>query len=143
MILEAIKWDGTNLKEVITFTGKHLKWDTWFKSWEEYEAHVKNDGNLFKIIYADGTSALAAVGDYIIRDGGKNVVVKDRKWVEPRKADTPVFDRLLASLPSDPVRYALVEKAYVVDTEEAAQKLMRKELPSGMRPDYTIVKVIP
>jgi hypothetical protein len=42
-----------------------------------------------------------------------------------------------------PVLYALVEKAYVVHTEQEAQALMRRELPGSMRPAYTIVKVIP
>jgi hypothetical protein len=66
VIIHAIQWTGTNLKDVIEFTGKHPKWIDWFKSWEEYEERVKNDGGIFKIITLEGTME-ASVGDYIIR----------------------------------------------------------------------------
>jgi polyhydroxyalkanoate synthesis regulator phasin len=66
VVIHAVKWDGTNLKEVIDFTGKHELFHEWFKSWEEYENHVKSDGNLFKIFTLEGVME-ASVGDYIIR----------------------------------------------------------------------------
>lgn len=66
VVIEAVKYNGENLLEVITFTGKHPKFDTWFSSFEEYEAHVKNDRSVFKIFTLEGTME-AQPGDYIIR----------------------------------------------------------------------------
>lgn len=66
VVIEAVQWTGDNLKEVISFTGKHPKWDIWFKSWDEYEAHVKNDRSVFKILTLEGAME-AMPGDYIIR----------------------------------------------------------------------------
>lgn len=66
VVIEAVIWDGGNLKEVIDFTGKSPKWDEHFKSFEEYELFVKNDRNVFKIFTLEGTME-ASVGDYIIR----------------------------------------------------------------------------
>lgn len=64
--IEAIQYTGQNLKEVITFTGKHPKWDQWFVSWKHYENHVKNDNNIFKIVTLEGTMD-ASPGDWIIK----------------------------------------------------------------------------
>lgn len=66
VVIEAIQYTGDNLKEVISFTGKHPKFDKWFKSFEEYELFVKNDRSVFKIFTLEGTME-ASVGDYIIR----------------------------------------------------------------------------
>lgn len=64
--IKAIKYTGDNLKEVINFTGKHPRFSEWFKSWEDYENHVKNDNMIFKILTLEGTHN-AQVGDWIIR----------------------------------------------------------------------------
>lgn len=66
VVIEAIRWTGDNLQEVIGFTGKHQRWGEWFQSWEEYEARVKADGGIFKIITLEG-SMEASPGDWIIR----------------------------------------------------------------------------
>ena len=66
VIVQAIQWTGENLAEVLEFTGKHPKWDSWFTSFEEYERFVKNDRNVFKIKTLEGTHE-ANVGDWIIR----------------------------------------------------------------------------
>lgn len=78
VIIEAIRWTGDNLQEVIGFTGKHPRWSEWFQSWEEYEARVKADGGIFKIITLEGTME-ASPGDWIIRG------VKGEHY--PRKPD--------------------------------------------------------
>lgn len=41
VVIDAVIWNGENLKEVIDFTGKSPKWDEYFKSFEEYELFVK------------------------------------------------------------------------------------------------------
>lgn len=64
--IEAIKWTGENLADIIAFTGKHPKFNEWFNSFEAYEAHVKADGGIFKIFTLEGVME-ASIGDYIIR----------------------------------------------------------------------------
>lgn len=66
VVIEAIKWTGDNLKEVLDFTGRYERFDEWFKSFGEYENYVKEDGNIFKIFTLEGTMK-ATVGDWIIK----------------------------------------------------------------------------
>ena len=66
VVIEAIQWIGNNLSEVLSFTGKHPKWDEWFKDWVSYEAFVKADGDKFKIMTPEGDMR-ARVGDWIIK----------------------------------------------------------------------------
>ena len=40
--IEAIQWNGENLKEVIDFAGRHPSAEKW--TWEEYENVVKSEG---------------------------------------------------------------------------------------------------
>ena len=62
VVIDAIKWDGDNLKEVIEFTGLHPSVEKW--SWEEYEQVVAEEG--LKIFTLEG-SHMATVGDMIIK----------------------------------------------------------------------------
>jgi len=62
IIIEAIQWNGKNLREVISFTGLHPSVKKW--TWEEYENVVKADG--LKIFTLEGTMQ-ADVGDWIIK----------------------------------------------------------------------------
>ena len=68
----AIKWTGDNLREVISMTGWNesasSKW-----TWEEYEQVVKEKG--LKIFTPDG-SAMAGIGDWIVRDGNDCFVLQ-------------------------------------------------------------------
>lgn len=64
--ITAIQWTGDNLKEIIDFIGKHPRWDTWFKSWEEYEEYIKDDNNVIKIFTLEGVMD-ASLYDWIIR----------------------------------------------------------------------------
>jgi hypothetical protein len=62
IVIEAIRWTGNNLKEIIDSIGLHksaLKW-----TWEEYEDVVKKEG--LKIFTPEGTM-MANIGDYIIK----------------------------------------------------------------------------
>ena len=62
VVIEAMRWDGTNLLEVIAFTGLHPSAEKW--TWGEYEAVVAKDG--LKIFTLEGP-LMASVGDWIIR----------------------------------------------------------------------------
>lgn len=60
--IEAIRWSGTNLKEVIDFTGLHPSAEKW--TWEEYVEVVRMEG--LKIFTLEG-AMMAAKGDFIIK----------------------------------------------------------------------------
>lgn len=60
--IEAIRWSGHNLKEVIDFIGLHPSAEKW--TWEEYEAVVAKEG--LKIFTLEG-SHMASIGDWIIK----------------------------------------------------------------------------
>ena len=62
VVIEAIQWNGTNLLEVINFTGLHSSAEKW--TWEEYEQVVKTDG--LKIFTLEGKMN-ADVNDFIIK----------------------------------------------------------------------------
>lgn len=66
----AIKYadDGSNLKEVLNFTGRHPDFDKYFKSWEEYETHVKSEGGKIKLIYGRVVTHVYP-GEYIVALG--------------------------------------------------------------------------
>ena len=61
-----IRWNGNNLKDLIEFTGKCEDFDSIFPTWEDYESHVKREGNTFKVINPDG-SELAFIGDWVCK----------------------------------------------------------------------------
>lgn len=72
-----IQWTGKNLKELIAFTGKSDRFDEWFPTWDDFEKHIANDGNRFKIIKPEG-NAVALVGDWIYTDTkGQNQVTNN------------------------------------------------------------------
>ena len=60
--IQAIRWTGMNLQEVIAFTGLHESAKKW--TWEEYESVVENEG--LKIFTLEGP-LFAQIGDFIIR----------------------------------------------------------------------------
>lgn len=66
VVIEAIQWTGENLAQVLSFTGKHPKWKEWFRDFDAYEAHVRADRCVFKILTLEGTME-ASPGDWIIR----------------------------------------------------------------------------
>lgn len=66
VVIEAVQWTGDNIAEVLAFTGKHPKWDEWFEDYKTYEAYVRANGNVFKIVTLEGTMR-ASPGDWIIR----------------------------------------------------------------------------
>lgn len=62
VVIEAVKWTGDNLREIIDFTGLHPSANKW--TWDEYAAVVREDG--LKIFTLEG-SHMATVGDMIIK----------------------------------------------------------------------------
>lgn len=64
---EWIQWTGKNLKEVIDFTGKSVRFNEWFKSWDEYETYVHSHGDIFKLFCIDGSHYEVPVGAWIIK----------------------------------------------------------------------------
>lgn len=66
VVIEAVRYTGDNLAEVLAFTGKHPLFDEWFSSFDEYAAHVASDRQVFKILTLEGTME-ASPGDWIIK----------------------------------------------------------------------------
>jgi len=66
VVIEALQWVGTNLREIINFTDGKLDTRTMHAGmkWEEYEDIVKIDG--LKIFTPEGKMN-ADIGDYIIK----------------------------------------------------------------------------
>lgn len=62
-----IQWTGSNLQEVIDFTGKSPKFGGWFKSWEEYENYVHTHNDILKLFCEDGSHFEVPVGAWIIK----------------------------------------------------------------------------
>lgn len=61
-MIEAVQWNGGNLKEIIDFTGLHESAHKW--TWYEYEQVVKEGG--LKIFTLEGP-LMATPGDWIIK----------------------------------------------------------------------------
>lgn len=64
--IQAIRYTGDNLQEILDFTGKHPSWYVWFKDFEHYQREVTKDRGIFKIMTLEGALE-ASIGDYIIR----------------------------------------------------------------------------
>ena len=62
VVIEAIRWTGSNLREIIDFMGLHPSIEKW--TWPEYEQVVRDEG--LKIFTLEGTYS-ALVGDMIIK----------------------------------------------------------------------------
>lgn len=62
-----IQWTGKNLEELIEFTGRSDKFDEWFPTWSDFERHVKDEGDTFKIIKPEGNE-IAFIGDWVCKD---------------------------------------------------------------------------
>ena len=62
VVIEALLWTGSNLKEIINFTGLNESARKW--TWEEYEQVVASEG--LKIFTLEGP-LMASIGDFIIK----------------------------------------------------------------------------
>lgn len=95
VIVAALQWTGTNLAEVLEFTGKHPKWNEWFPGgFEEYAEFVKNDRNVFKIKTLEGTHE-AKPGDWILRSPtGEHYPISDELYVQTYEIHDPAKDHI-------------------------------------------------
>ena len=62
-----IQWTGSNLQEVIDFTGKSPKFGEWFKSWDEFESYVHSHDDILKLFSEDGSHFEVHVGAWIVK----------------------------------------------------------------------------
>ena len=62
VVIEAVKWTGDNLEEIIEFTGRDISSSSW--SMDYFKEVVKKDG--LKIFTLEGPH-MATIGDMIIR----------------------------------------------------------------------------
>ena len=62
VVIEAVRWTGDNLREIIEFTGRHESAKEW--AWDQFEKVVKTEG--LKIFTLEGP-LLSSAGDWIIR----------------------------------------------------------------------------
>ena len=62
VVIDAVQWTGSNLRDVIALTGLHPSAKRW--TWDEYEKVVENEG--LKIFTLEGVMS-ASVGDWIIK----------------------------------------------------------------------------
>lgn len=78
----AIQWTGDNLKDVLDFTGKSIRFNEWFKSFEDYAALVALEGHTFKLFDPFGNyRGIAYKGDYIVKDEyGNNYTVTSAQY---------------------------------------------------------------
>lgn len=65
--LAMIQWTGSNLKEVIDFTGKSHKFNEWFKSWDDFENYVHTHNDILKLFCDDGSHYEVPVGAWIVK----------------------------------------------------------------------------
>lgn len=65
--LKAVLWNGNNLKEVISFTGRSPRFDEWFNSWDEFEKFVKEHDGIVKLFAKDGTNVEVRPGTWIVK----------------------------------------------------------------------------
>lgn len=66
VIIEAIQWDGTNLKEVTQFLGIHPEKSKWYDTFQDYVDHIKRKGDSFHIFSIKGNMT-TNLGDYVIK----------------------------------------------------------------------------
>ena len=62
VVIDAVQWQGNNLKEIIDFTGRHESAQNW--TWDYFEKIVSEKG--LKIFTLEG-ALNASIGDWIIK----------------------------------------------------------------------------
>ena len=80
--VDAIQWTGSNLQQVLNFTGKASNFDDWFDSFEQYQKYVAANGNVFKLFFQGklGTTKLnVCVDNWIVRDSKGCITVWDSR----------------------------------------------------------------
>ena len=83
-----IQWTGSNLKEVIDFTGKSPRFGEWFNSWEEYENYVHTHNDILKLFCEDGSHYEVPVGAWIVKTPDEYNVPSVARFI-PAKQEQP------------------------------------------------------
>ena len=90
--IDAVFWTGKNLEEVIEFIGKSLKFNDWFKSWEEYEKFVHEHGDIVKLFAPDGLSVDVLPGTWIVKTPEGFNVPMTNPWLKANKSEPQGLD---------------------------------------------------
>lgn len=61
----------SNLAETLEFTGKHESWSMWFKDMDDYKKYILAHGEIFKIIYSDGSFQDIRPGTQLLKTYGR------------------------------------------------------------------------
>jgi len=77
-----IQWTGSNLQEVIDFTGKSPKFGEWFKSWEDFENYVHSHDDILKLFCEDGSHYEVPVGAWIVKTPDGHNVPSVAKYIQ-------------------------------------------------------------
>lgn len=104
-----ILYTGDNLAEVLNYFGKHPKWDRWFSSFEDYQKHVHENGNTFRLFYPDTSYKDFFPGDYIeidftLKDAAKLLLddLTNRYRKTPvDKNSIAMWDRVIEAMKQD------------------------------------------
>lgn len=121
-----IQWTGSNLQEVIDFTGKSPKFGEWFKSWDEFESYVHSHGDILKLFSEDGSHFEVPVGAWIVKTpDGYNVpsvakfihAKQEQPEVDLVKASRNVYESWMGGTMND-VRRDMVELGRVLNTRK-------------------------
>lgn len=123
--IEAIRWSGTNLREVIAFTGRHPSADEW--TWEHFEEVVRTKG--LKIFTLEGHH-MASIGDYIIKgvNGEFYACRADIFWATYERADSPLSE-------TEPSKLAkILEEARASETYRQESESLEREIQSAIAP---------
>lgn len=121
-----IQWTGSNLQEVIDFTGKSPKFNEWFKSWDEFESYVHSHGDILKIFSEDGSHFEVSAGAWIVKTpDGYNVpsiarfiqAKQEQPEVDLEKAARNVYESWMGGT-MDNVRQDMVELGKVLNARK-------------------------
>ena len=85
-----IQWTGKNLKEVIDFVGKSLRFGEWFNSWEEYENYVHTHNDILKLFCENGSHYEVPVGAWIVKTPDGYNVPSVARFIHAKQEQTEV-----------------------------------------------------
>lgn len=82
-----IQWTGSNLQEVIDFTGKSPRFGEWFNSWEDYENYVHTHNGILKLFCEDGSHYEVPIGAWIVKTPDGYNLPSVSKYIQQEKPE--------------------------------------------------------